>query len=65
MKYEAKTYKRLGAMTGSIVGVLLMIIAVCIHKTVLGAILLVVCACVGVIIGNITENKICEKKQNK
>ena len=65
MKYEAKTYKRLGAMAGSIVGVLLMIVAVCLHKTVLGAILLVVCACIGVIIGNTIENKINEKNKNK
>lgn len=57
MKYETKTYKRLGAMTGSIIGVLLMIIAVCLHSTALGAVLMIVCAGVGTIIGNIAENK--------
>ncbi len=65
MKYEAKTYKRLGAMTGSVIGVLLMIVAVCLHKAVLGAILLIVCACIGVIIGNIIENKKAKRNRNK
>ena len=57
MKYETKTYKRLGAMIGSIIGVLLMIIAVCLHKTVLGAVVLTVCAGMGTAIGNIADNK--------
>ena len=57
MKYEAKTYKRLGAMTGSVMGVLLMIIAVCLNRTVLGAILLLACACIGVLFGNMIEKK--------
>ena len=57
MKYETKTYKRLGAMIGSIIGVLLMIIAVCLHRTALGAVLLIVCVGMGTIIGDIAENK--------
>ena len=57
MKFEAKQYKRLGAMTGSIIGVLLMIIAVCLKRTVLGAVLLIVCTCIGTVIGNMSEKK--------
>lgn len=57
MRFEAKTYKRLGVMTGSIIGVLLMIGAICLHRTKLGAVLLITCACMGVIVGNIVEKK--------
>lgn len=63
MKFEAKTYKRSGAMLGSIVGVVFMMVAVCLHRTVLGAILLIACACIGVVIGSIIENKMNEKKK--
>lgn len=55
MKFEAKTYKRIGAMVGSIIGVFAMIVAVCMEKTVLGASLLIICACVGVMIGSVME----------
>lgn len=57
MRFEAKSYKRLGAMVGSIIGVLLLIVAVSLHRTVLGAVLLIACACTGVVVGNIVENK--------
>lgn len=48
-------------MAGSVVGVLLMMLAVCFQKTVLGAALLIVCACAGVIAGNRVEKKIGER----
>lgn len=55
MSFEAKTYKRIGAMVGSIIGVLAMIVAVCMEKTILGAGLLIICVCIGVIVGNVIE----------
>lgn len=57
MKFEAKTYKRLGAMIGSIIGIIAMIIAVCMDQNVIGAGLLIICACIGVIWGSVTEKK--------
>lgn len=57
MKFEAKTYKRIGAMVGSIIGVLAMIVAVCMEKTILGAILLIICVCAGVIVGCVIEKR--------
>ena len=58
MKFEAKTYKRTGAMIGSIIGVLAMIVAVCMEKNVLGAGALILCVCVGVLLGSVMENKL-------
>lgn len=55
MKFEAKIYKRIGAMAGSIIGVLAMIVAVCMEKTILGAALLIICVCVGVLVGSMME----------
>ena len=55
MKFEAKAYKRIGAMVGSIIGVLAMIVAVCMGKTFFAACLLVACACAGVIVGSVLE----------
>ena len=55
MKFEAKAYKRLGAMIGSIIGVFAMIVAICMDKTILGAILLIAGACVGVVVGSVIE----------
>lgn len=55
MKFEAKTYKRTGAMVGSIIGVLAMIVAICLEKTILGAGALILCACVGVLVGSVME----------
>ena len=40
MKFEAKTYRRTGAIAGSIIGVLAMIAAICMDKSILGAVLL-------------------------
>ena len=57
MKFEAKTYRRVGAMFGSMVGVLTMIIAVCMGKNILGTMLLILCICIGFLIGNIFEKK--------
>ena len=57
MKFEAKTYRRVGAMFGSMVGVLTMIIAVCMGKNILGTMLLILCICIGFLIGNILEKK--------
>ena len=57
MRFEAKTYKRLGAIMGSIIGVFAMMIAVCVDKTLVGAILLTVCTVIGIIIGSIIEKK--------
>lgn len=58
MNFKAKAYLRLGATIGSIVGVLTMIIAVCMGKTLLGAILLLVCVGIGIVSGNIVEKKL-------
>lgn len=55
MRFEAKTYKRTGAMVGSIIGVLAMMVAVCMEKTILGAGALILCACAGVLVGSIIE----------
>ena len=55
MKFEAKAYKRLGAMLGSIIGVFAMLVSICMEKTVLGAILLILGACVGVVVGSVIE----------
>lgn len=57
MKYEAKSYKRFGAMMGSIIGILLMIIAVCLYRTVFGAVVMIVCTCIGIVVGNMIEKK--------
>lgn len=57
MKYKAKIYKRFGAMMGSIIGVLLMIIAVCLYRPVFGAVVMIVCTCIGIVIGNMIEKK--------
>ena len=61
MNANAKVYRRLGAMAGSVIGVLLMMLAVCLHKTALGAALLIACACAGTIAGNAIERKIGER----
>ena len=50
MRFEAKTYNRLGAILGSIIGVFAMMIAVCVDITLAGAILLIICAVIGIII---------------
>ena len=57
MNFEAKTYKRLGAIGGSIIGVLAMIIAVSVGKTIQGALLLILFTCLGIIIGILIEKK--------
>lgn len=57
MKFEAKTYKRVGVMIGSIIGIFAMIIAVCMGKNFVGAGLLILCACIGVIWGSAIEKK--------
>lgn len=57
MKFEAKTYKRLGAMVGAIIGVLSMIIAMCVDKNMLAAILLILFVGIGIFIGSIVEKK--------
>ena len=57
MKYEPKPYMRLGAITGGIIGVIIMMITVCIGKTVVGAVLLFVCLCLGIICGCVMERK--------
>ena len=44
-------------MAGSVIGVLLMMLGVCFHKTILGSALLIVCVCVGTIAGNAVERK--------
>ena len=61
MQSSVKAYRRLGAMAGSVIGVLLMMLAVCFHKTMLGAALLIICACAGVIAGNAIEKKMGER----
>ena len=53
--FKVKIYKRLGAMVGGIIGVLAMIVAVCMEKTILGASLLIICICVGIIIGSLIQ----------
>ena len=57
MGYEAKSYQRFGAMMGSIIGFFLMVIAVCLYRPTLGAVLLIVCTCTGIVIGNMIEKK--------
>lgn len=57
IKFEAKIYKRLGAIIGSIIGVFAMIISVCVGENILGAGLLILCACIGVIGGNVIEKR--------
>ena len=57
MRFKVKIYKRLGAISGSIIGVLCMIAAICLYSTELGAVLLMACVCIGVMIGNIAEKK--------
>ncbi len=57
MKFQAKTYKRLGAMAGAIVGVFLMIIAVCAEKNMLGAILLIIATVMRTVAGSVVEKK--------
>lgn len=57
MKFQAKTYLRLGASVGSIIGVIAMIFAICFEKTILGVVIMVLCVGVGTIVGNILENK--------
>lgn len=61
MKFEAKTYKRLGAMIGSIIGISTMMIAICMEKNLLGAGFLIFFTGIGVIVGSIAE-KIREDK---
>lgn len=57
VKFQAKIYKRLGAMVGAIVGVLLMIIAVCAEKNTLGVILLITAIIMGTVVGSVVEKK--------
>lgn len=55
MKYEVKVYKRLGALIGSFIGIFAMITAICLKKNLLGAILLIIFACVGLAMGCVLE----------
>ena len=55
--FKTKIYKRLAAMIGSIIGVLAMLVAVCMGKNILGTMLLILCICIGFLIGNILEKK--------
>lgn len=57
MKFQAKTYKRTGAMIGAILGVLSMLIAISAEKNMLGAILMAAFVCMGTVIGSIMERK--------
>lgn len=57
MNFQAKTYKRLGAMVGAIIGVFSMIIAMCVGKNMLSAILLILFVGIGTFIGSIVEKK--------
>lgn len=57
VKFQAKIYKRLGAMVGAIVGVLLMIIAVCAEKNMLGVVLLITAIVIGTVAGSVVEKK--------
>ena len=57
MNFEAKTYNRLGAIVGSIIGVLAMIIAVSIGSVSVGVVMLIACACVGFVLGTIIEKR--------
>ena len=57
MKFEAKTYKRVGSMIGGIIGIFAMIIAVCIGRNLVGAGLLILFVCIGVILGSVAEKK--------
>lgn len=57
MKFQAKTYKRLGAMVGAIAGMFLMIIAVCAGKNMLGALLLLAAIVMGTVVGSGIEKK--------
>jgi len=61
MRYQADYYKRLGAMTGSMIGIVLMLVAICMGKNLAGAVLLVSCSCIGLIVGIIFEKKHGEK----
>ena len=57
MNFEAKTYKRLGAIVGSIIGALAMIIAVSVGSVSVGVVMLIACACVGFVLGAIREKR--------
>ncbi len=57
MNFEAKTYKRLGELLGSITGVIAMIIAVSAGSVSMGVIILIACTCVGFVLGTITEKR--------
>ncbi len=57
MNFEAKTYKRLGAIVGSIIGVLAMIIAVSVGSVSVGVVMLIACVCVGFVLGTIMEKR--------
>lgn len=61
MNFEAKTYKRLGAMIGSIIGVLAMIFTVGVGNVSVGVVMLIVFTCIGFVIGKITEKRHEEK----
>lgn len=57
MKFEAKTCKRLCAIAGGIAGIFAMMIAVCLHQNLAGAIMLTGFAGIGSTIGTIIEKK--------
>lgn len=57
MRFQAKLWLRTGAIAGSVTGVLAMLTAISFEKTKLGAVLLMVCAGVGSVIGNMVEKR--------
>jgi uncharacterized membrane protein YdcZ (DUF606 family) len=56
-QFETRTYKRLGALTGGITGVIAMIFSVCMGRNLLGAVLLIIFICAGTIIGSQVDKK--------
>lgn len=57
MRFQAKLWLRVGAIAGSVTGVLTMLTALSFEKTKLGAVLLAACVGVGSVIGNVVEKR--------
>lgn len=57
MHFQSRTYLRLEAMAGSVIGILAMIAAISAGWAKLGAVLAVICAGIGCAVGNGVEKR--------
>ncbi len=62
-RFQAKTYKRLGAMIGGFIGILMMMIAICMGYYWQGAISVLAFIVFGTIMGSLLERKQNDKKR--